>query len=51
MTTSRRSFMKMVLAGTALGQGLNQTLTKNLFAKTTGAPIIIGHQCDLTGGI
>ena len=51
MTTSRRSFMKMVLAGTALGQGLNLTLTKNLFAKTTGEPIIIGHQCDLTGGI
>ena len=49
--TSRRSFMKMVLAGGVLGQGLNLTLARDLFAKPTGAPIIIGHQCDLTGGI
>ena len=49
--TTRRSFMKLALAGTALGQGINLTLMKDLFAKTSGEPIIIGHQCDLTGGI
>jgi branched-chain amino acid transport system substrate-binding protein len=43
--------MKTFLAGGVLGQGLNLTFAKNLFAKPTGAPIIIGHQCDLTGGI
>jgi len=43
--------MKTLLAGGVLGQGLNLTLAKNLFAATSGKPIIIGHQCDLTGGI
>ena len=43
--------MQTVLAGGVLGQGLNLTFTKDLFAKPTGKPIIIGHQCDLTGGI
>lgn len=43
--------MKTVLAGGVLGQGLNLTFTKDLFAKPTGKPIIIGHQCDLTGAI
>ena len=51
MSTTRRSFMQTVLAGGVLGQGLNLTFTKDLFAKPTGKPIIIGHQCDLTGGI
>ena len=52
MTTSRRSFHENGFSRNGvLGQGLNLTLTKNLFAKTTGEPIIIGHQCDLTGGI
>ena len=51
MAVSRRSFMKSVLAGGVLGQGLNLTLTRNLFAKPSGEPIIIGHQCELTGGI
>ena len=51
MAVSRRSFMKSVLAGGVLGQGLNLTLARNLFAKPSGEPIIIGHQCELTGGI
>lgn len=51
MKATRRSFLKTFLAGGVLGQGLNLTFAKNLFAKPTGAPIIIGHQCDLTGGI
>ena len=51
MSTTRRSFMKTFLAGGALGQAVNLTLAKDLFAKPSGEPIIIGHQCDLTGGI
>jgi len=51
MSASRRSFMKTLLAGGVLGQGLNLTLARNLFAAPSGKPIIIGHQCDLTGGI
>ncbi|MSP80962.1 MAG: ABC transporter substrate-binding protein [Rhodospirillales bacterium] len=51
MSATRRNFMKTVLAGGVLGQGLNLTFTKDLFAKPTGKPIIIGHQCDLTGAI
>lgn len=51
MENTRRSFLKTLLAGGVLGQGLNLTFTSNLFAKSNGAPIIIGHQCDLTGGI
>ena len=51
MSSTRRTFMKTFLAGGALGQAINLTFTKNLFAGTSGDPIIIGHQCDLTGGI
>lgn len=51
MATTRRSFMQSVLAGGVLGQGLNLTIVHDLFAKPTGEPIRIGHQCDLTGGI
>lgn len=49
--TTRRSFLKAALAGTVLGQGIFLTFTKDLFAKTAGDPIIIGHQADLTGAI
>ena len=51
MSTTRRSFMKTFLAGGAMGQAVNLTIARNLFAKTAGDPIVIGHQCDLTGGI
>ena len=50
-TTTRRSFLETVLAGGVLGVGLNLTLARDLFAKPTGKPIVIGHQCDLTGGL
>lgn len=50
MTQSRRSFLKAILAGGVLGQGLNLTLAKDLFAKSDGGPIRIGHQADITGG-
>ncbi len=51
MKTSRRNFMKSLLAGGIIGQGLYLTFAKDLFAKPTGEPIVIGHQADLTGGI
>ena len=51
MSATRRTFMKTFLAGGVLGQAINLTFAKNLFAGTSGDPIIIGHQCDLTGGI
>jgi len=41
----------MALAGGVASQGLGLTIVKDLFAKPVGGPIIIGHQCDLTGGI
>lgn len=51
MSTTRRSFMKTFLAGGVLGQTIHLTFAKNVFAAPTGKPIVIGHQCDLTGGI
>ncbi len=51
MASTRRSFLKSFLAGGVLGQTINLTFAKNLFAGTSGDPIIIGHQCELTGGI
>lgn len=51
MAMDRRSFLKLALAGGVASQGLNLTILKDLFAKPSGGPIIIGHQCDLTGGI
>ena len=51
MRTTRRSFLTTFLAGGALGQAVNLTLARDLMAKTSGKPIVIGHQCDLTGGI
>lgn len=49
MAVTRRSFLHYALAGMA-GQGASLTLARDLFAKPTGQPIIIGHQVDLTGG-
>jgi branched-chain amino acid transport system substrate-binding protein len=52
MKVNRRSFLKLALAGGVASQGLNLLTVKDLFAKkTSGDPIIIGHQCDFTGGI
>jgi branched-chain amino acid transport system substrate-binding protein len=51
MKIARRSFLQSVLAGGVLGQGLHLTFVKDVFAKPTGEPIVIGHQCDQTGGI
>jgi branched-chain amino acid transport system substrate-binding protein len=51
MPTTRRTFTKTILAGSALAQGLSLSLARSAFAAPTGEPIVIGHQCDLTGGI
>ena len=53
MKMDRRSFMKLAIAGGVASQGLHLTIVKDLFAqkKLTGAPIVIGNQCDLTGAI
>jgi branched-chain amino acid transport system substrate-binding protein len=45
MSISRRSFLKSAVCGTA-----SVTIARDLFAATSGKPIIIGHQVDLTGG-
>ncbi len=50
MRTHRRSFLQTVLAGGAYGVAANLTIARDLFAQTSG-PIVIGHQCDLTGGL
>ncbi|MDA1024102.1 MAG: ABC transporter substrate-binding protein [Proteobacteria bacterium] len=47
--TTRRSFLQTALAGTAMASTAYLGLTKDLFAKESG-PIVIGHQCELTGG-
>ena len=48
MSITRREFLKATTAGALAAQGLLQTGAT--FAKPKGRPIIIGHQCDLTGG-
>jgi len=47
--TTRRSFLQTALAGTAMASTAYLGLTKDLFSKESG-PIVIGHQCELTGG-
>jgi len=47
--TTRRSFLQTAFAGTALASTAYIGLTRDLFAKESG-PIVIGHQCELTGG-
>ena len=46
---SRRSFLELALTGTAAVSALSLGLTKDLYAAPSG-PIVIGHQCELTGG-
>ena len=48
--TTRRSFLQNALATGAAAQVPQLFLARDLLAKPSGAPIIIGHQCDLTGG-
>lgn len=50
MTTTRRSFLQMALASGVAAPTL--FIAKDLMAaEPSGAPIVIGHQADLTGGI
>ncbi len=51
MKKTRRSFLQTVLAGGAYGVAANLTVMRGLFAQTARQPIVIGHQCDLTGGL
>lgn len=46
---SRRSFLNLALTGTVSASALYLGLTKDLYAAPSG-PIVIGHQCELTGG-
>lgn len=48
-TLPRRSFLQTALAGGAIASTAYVSLTRDLFAKESG-PIVIGHQCELTGG-
>jgi len=48
MSFTRRDFLKATAAGTLATQG--GLITSTALAKPKGQPIIIGHQCDLTGG-
>lgn len=50
MKTTRRSFLKLALSGAAAAGTANLTIARDLFA-APAEPIVIGHQCDLTGGI
>ena len=45
----RRSFLQTALAGGAVASTAYLSLTRDLVAKESG-PIVIGHQCELTGG-
>jgi branched-chain amino acid transport system substrate-binding protein len=46
---TRRSFLQTALAGGAVAATANLYLARDLFAQESG-PIVIGHQCELTGG-
>lgn len=48
MSFNRREFLKASAVGSALAA--HTGLLRAAVAKPKGAPIIIGHQCDLTGG-
>ena len=43
--------MKTALAAGVAAPAVNLAFAPSLFAATSGDPIILGHQCDLTGGI
>lgn len=46
---NRRSFLQTALAGGAVASTAYVSLARDLFAAESG-PIVIGHQCELTGG-
>lgn len=46
---NRRSFLQTALAGGAVASTAYVSLARDLFA-ADGGPIVIGHQCELTGG-
>ena len=46
MSVDRREFIKASVASAVLSNGL----VGSVLAKPKGAPIVIGHQCDITGG-
>ncbi len=46
---NRRSFLQTALAGGAVASTAYISLARDLFA-ADGGPIVIGHQCELTGG-
>lgn len=46
MSVDRRDFIKASVASAILSNGL----VGNVLAKPKGTPIVIGHQCDITGG-
>lgn len=46
---TRRSFLQTALAGGALASTAYFGITRDAFSKESG-PIVIGHQCELTGG-
>lgn len=48
MAFARRDFLKAGAAGALASQGLLSAGAA--FAKPSGQPVVIGHQCDLTGG-
>lgn len=48
MSFNRREFLKATAAGTLAAQ--SGLLGRAAWAKPKGQPIVIGHQCDLTGG-
>ena len=50
MAFTRRSFLRRALASGVAVQGLSLGIARDLLARPSGQPIIIGHQCDLTGG-
>src|SRR5687768_13845774 len=50
MKNDRRSFLQTMLAGGAYGVAANLTIARDLYAQA-GGPIVIGHQCDTTGGL
>ena len=43
--------MKTALAAGVAAPAVNLAFAPSLFGATSGDPIILGHQCDLTGGI
>jgi branched-chain amino acid transport system substrate-binding protein len=51
MKKPRRSFLQTALAGGVYGVSANLTIMRDLFAQTARQPVVVGHQCDITGGL